>query len=59
MIESFLATQKNSNFVDVFSEMLTKDGKMMPELFIEDMLHLNEKGYSLWKKTLKPYVLKP
>jgi len=35
-------------FADVYSPMLTITGEMRPELFVKDMLHLNEAGYALW-----------
>jgi lysophospholipase L1-like esterase len=36
--------------------MLDSDGNVMQDIFIEDGLHLNEKGYSIWTSTLKKYV---
>ena len=57
LIRKFLATQKNAKYLDVFTPML-KDGKTRPELFVEDMLHLNAKGYDLWEKLIAPYLLK-
>ncbi|MEJ6982205.1 GDSL-type esterase/lipase family protein [Pedobacter sp. P351] len=59
LIKTFLAADKNVKFVDVYSAMLTKEGKTRPELFVGDMLHMNKKGYELWRKALKPYLLKP
>lgn len=35
-------------FADVYTPMLTITGEMRPELFVKDMLHLNEAGYALW-----------
>jgi lysophospholipase L1-like esterase len=43
--------------VDVFDPMLSDDGKPRPELFGQDMLHMNAKGYALWKKMLDPYLV--
>ena len=58
LIRNFISTQTNMSFVDVFKRMLTKEGKPRPDLFVEDMLHMNEQGYSIWRKTIKPYLLK-
>jgi len=44
------------DFVDVDAPMIGPDGKPRPELFREDGLHLNEKGYALWTRLLKPYL---
>jgi lysophospholipase L1-like esterase len=43
-------------YVDVFTPMLGDDGKPRRELFINDGLHLNEKGYALWASILKPHL---
>jgi len=57
LIKKFLATQKNVVFVDVFALML-KDGHSRTELFVSDMLHMNQQGYDIWNKAVKPYLLK-
>jgi len=35
-------------FVDIFPRMLGADGKPRQELFVEDGLHMNRKGYEVW-----------
>jgi lysophospholipase L1-like esterase len=57
MIQQFLAKEKNTVFVDIYTPML-KDGKSRPELFVGDMLHMNQQGYDIWDKAVKPYLLK-
>jgi lysophospholipase L1-like esterase len=44
-------------YIDVASPMLGADGKARPELFGEDMLHMNELGYALWSETVKAAML--
>ncbi|SDN07367.1 GDSL-type esterase/lipase family protein [Kriegella aquimaris] len=45
-------------YVDVWHPML--DGKTVKQdIFIEDGLHMNAKGYGLWYDVIKPYVEKP
>lgn len=58
MIEKYLKKQKNAEFVSVWKAMLGSDGKPMPEIFIQDNLHMNAKGYVIWQKILEPYLLK-
>ena len=41
------------SFVDVFPLMTNAKGEPRAELFREDGLHLNDKGYALWTKALK------
>ncbi len=43
-------------FVDVDRPMLGDDGKPRAELFLADGLHLNEKGYALWTKLVRPHL---
>lgn len=45
-------------YVDIFTPMLGKDGMPMKDLFAGDGLHLNEKGYQLWTKILRPHLSK-
>lgn len=58
LIKNFLATKKNAAFIDVYSRMLTADGKLMPEIYIEDKLHMNAKGYTIWQKEIEPFLVK-
>jgi lysophospholipase L1-like esterase len=58
MIKSFLSHQKNAAFIDVYHTMLNKDGTPDKSLFVEDELHMNAKGYHIWQKIIKPYLLK-
>ena len=43
---------------NVRSEMLNQDGTRMPELFIEDGLHMNKKGYEVWTKKVRESLSK-
>lgn len=56
LIQHFLSKEANVVFLDVFPLML-KDGHSRPELFVEDMLHMNQQGYDIWEKAIKPYLL--
>lgn len=42
-------------YVDVYSSMLDESGKIRPELYLEDGLHLSREGYRLWGALLRPY----
>lgn len=58
-IEAYIGKQREQKitYVDVFHAMTTAAaGKPKPELFDEDGLHLNAKGYELWCHILKPYI---
>jgi lysophospholipase L1-like esterase len=48
LIAAACARDPRLAFADVYTPMLTITGEMRPELFVKDMLHLNEAGYALW-----------
>lgn len=58
LIREFLQTQKNAVFVDVYSKMLLPDGTPRKDIFIGDNLHMNAKGYAIWKKEIEPKLIK-
>ena len=58
LIKGFLANEKNTVYVDIFSKMLDKTGEPRKELFLGDMLHMNLKGYAIWEKAIRPYLLR-
>jgi lysophospholipase L1-like esterase len=58
LIQTYLSVQQHAAFIDVYHQMLNPDGTVMTELFIEDNLHMNAKGYAIWQKTIAPYLLK-
>ncbi len=57
LIQGFLSKQQNAKFVDVYHSMLDKSGQPKPEIFTSDSLHMNAKGYELWKQILTPYLV--
>lgn len=57
-IKNYLKKQKKTAFIDVYYKMLKPDGKPIDDIFIEDKLHMNAKGYAIWQKIMKPYLLK-
>lgn len=58
MIKNFLASRKNTSFIDVDAKMLNENGKPIPDIFIEDSLHMNANGYHIWQKIIEPYLVK-
>jgi lysophospholipase L1-like esterase len=58
LIKSFLAKEKNTSYIDVYNPMLLPNGKPKPDLFLEDNLHMNEKGYAIWQKAIQPFLIK-
>jgi lysophospholipase L1-like esterase len=55
LIQNLSQKYPNAFFVDVFPTMLDSNGNPRAELFQEDGLHLNRKGYEVWASILEPY----
>jgi len=57
-IRQYLSTQTKTTFVNVYPDMLLPDGTVMKDIFLEDQLHMNAKGYAIWKKRIKKVLIK-
>ena len=58
LISAYVKEQKNLIFIDDTRISLDSDGKIRPELFVEDLLHFNEAGYKLMAEAVRPFVPK-
>ena len=58
MIRDFTATQDGLSFIDVFPHMLGDDGTPQSDIFVADKLHMNEKGYAIWKRVVGEHLKK-
>ncbi|MGN6480380.1 SGNH/GDSL hydrolase family protein [Luteibacter sp.] len=48
--------EKGVAFLDVAPAMVDANGKPKAELFMEDGLHMNPKGYALWVAQVRPWL---
>ena len=55
-LKAYTQTKSNLYFADVWLPLLNDQGKPRKDLFIEDDLHINEKGYQIWKNVLKEFM---
>lgn len=46
-------------FVDVSQVMIGDDGQPIEDLFLDDGLHMNEKGYRRWADLVRPHLSRP
>ena len=58
LIKDFLSNEKHTKFLDVHTSMLSADGNVMKDIFIEDNLHMNSKGYAIWTSIIQPLLMK-
>jgi len=56
LVKEFSAKDERLYFADAASVLLGSNGKPNTELFMEDNLHLNDKGYEAWAGVLKPII---
>lgn len=56
LVRDYAAREDRVDYIDIFTPMLGPDGRPRPELFVEDGLHLNARGYELWKAVVAPFL---
>ena len=54
-MKKFSEANSKVEFVDVWNPMLL-GGKVREDIFVEDGLHMNAKGYEIWYQALKSFV---
>jgi lysophospholipase L1-like esterase len=56
LVKQFISKTPNGIFVDVYPKMLNKGGRPIAEFFLEDSLHMNARGYALWRQLIEPVL---
>ena len=56
LIRDYVDTDTRFVYVDVFTPMLDASGQPRRELFLEDGLHMNAKGYAIWRDLIAPVL---
>lgn len=56
LVKAAAADMRDVAFIDVFTPMLDAGGQPRPELFGDDGLHMNRRGYALWRGIVAPYL---
>jgi lysophospholipase L1-like esterase len=55
-IRDYISTDSTLDFIDVFPQMLGPDGLPRPDIFLDDRLHMNQKGYEIWREIIRPHL---
>jgi lysophospholipase L1-like esterase len=55
----FCAKTPKMKYIDVFTHMLGPDGLPLPDIYLPDNLHMNPKGYAIWKGIVGPHLGAP
>lgn len=59
LIADFCTKGPKLKFIDVFPHMLGPDGQPKPDIYLADQLHMNPKGYAIWKEIVAPHLGAP
>jgi lysophospholipase L1-like esterase len=56
LVDEFLATQRETEYIDVCSDMLGHDRKPIQSLFVSDQIHLSPAGYQILRKEIGEFL---
>jgi lysophospholipase L1-like esterase len=57
LLKAIAAKNDLVTYIDVATPMLRADGKVMTDIFVEDDLHLNPKGYEIWAAAVRAVLV--
>ncbi len=46
------------SYADVWNPAMGSDGKVRDDIFLDDNLHMNSKGYDIWEEVLRPMLIR-
>jgi lysophospholipase L1-like esterase len=55
-LKALAAGKKHVYFIDVWNPALDTEGNVLKDIFLEDGLHMNQKGYAIWIKQIRRYL---
>lgn len=59
LVEAFTQTDpQRLKYINTHDAMLGADGKPKPDIFLQDNLHMNARGYAIWTEIVRPYLMK-
>ena len=57
LLKAEVAANDLLTYIDVATPLLKSNGEVMTDIFIENGLHLNEKGTVIWAKTIRSALM--
>ena len=57
LIEEYCSSNKDIHYINIVDPMIDSNGLVKQDLFKWDGIHLNEKGYEIWKAVIQPILL--
>lgn len=58
LLQAIAAKNELVTYIDVATPMLQPNGEVMTDIFVDDNLHLNPKGYEIWSSAIKEPLMK-
>ena len=58
LIQNYCQANANFYYIDIQKEFYSKNGELMPDIFVSDKLHMNKKGYEIWAKATRKFLKK-
>ncbi|MFT7031732.1 MAG: lysophospholipase L1-like esterase [Cyclobacteriaceae bacterium] len=55
-LKNYCESKPDLSFADVWYPMLNEEGNPIENIFLEDGLHMNSKGYDIWAKVLRKHI---
>jgi lysophospholipase L1-like esterase len=56
LVEDYLQTRPETDYIDIFSDMLGPDQKPIPSLFVNDQIHLSPAGYQILRREIGEFL---
>jgi len=56
LIHDYTAKHAGLSFIDVFLPMLGSDGQPKAGIYLDDKLHMNARGYAIWKRVVSEHL---
>jgi lysophospholipase L1-like esterase len=57
-LRKYAESEPDTEFADIWAPALDKEGNVQKDIFLDDNLHLNAKGYRIWQQVLSKYLPK-
>ena len=58
LYKALAGTDRRLYFIDVATPLLNSDGSVMDDVFVDDGLHLNDKGNRIWAAAIKSVLMR-
>ncbi len=56
LLEKYARQTNGVDFADVWEAMVDEEGNVYRDIFVDDNLHMNEKGYAIWEKVMVRHI---